>query len=165
MAGLDFLSSRPAALWIKLSWIIVIVLSLSHGATNTSTEEQKSQAYKEISEINFNMKPEGLVIPDMRSDDQDSVDSRLWGGVNLKREASSIANKLRELANKELGVTSLQVSNLNLSKGLGYIGSIQKHCTLNSIFHQLTSDSIFHHGNTTSWVSNLKVNAGTLVTM
>ena len=91
--------------------IVVLTISLAHAAEDSSTtNDQKSQAYKEISEINFNIKHEDLVIPDMRSDDQDSVDSRLWGGVSLKREALRIANKLRDLANKELGVTSLQVS-------------------------------------------------------
>ena len=104
-------SFRLPIMQTTLVLIVVLTISLAHAAEDSSTtNDQKSQAYKEISEINFNIKHEDLVIPDMRSDDQDSVDSRLWGGVSLKREALRIANKLRDLANKELGVTSLQVS-------------------------------------------------------
>ena len=104
-------SFRLPIMQTTLVLIVVLTISLAHAAEDSSTtNDQKSQAYKEISEINFNIKHEDLVIPDMRSDDQDSVDSRLWGGASLKREALRIANKLRDLANKELGVTSLQVS-------------------------------------------------------
>lgn len=94
--------------------VLIVVCTLCCrcvGSSDTTPEDDSviREVYKEISEIKFNIKPESIVIPDIRNDDQDDVDSRLWGGVNLKREAGRIRNRLRDLANNELGVTTLQV--------------------------------------------------------
>lgn len=86
----------------------LVFLSLLPHTSPQTDASSRAPALEEPSDVRFNMKP-NYMIYDMRSDDQDSIDSRLWGDVVLKQAAGRIGEHLRDLANDELGVTVLQV--------------------------------------------------------
>lgn len=57
----------------------------------------------------LDMKANPFVLYDIRTDDQDRVDPSLWGGVTLRFEAGKLGDKLRDIANEDLGVEPIQV--------------------------------------------------------
>ncbi|XP_067929353.1 VWFA and cache domain-containing protein 1-like [Watersipora subatra] len=63
---------------------------------------------EELSKIHYNQNAQNFVIHNLRSDSQDTIDSNLWAGVVLRKAVRSIGDHLRELANKELGIITLQ---------------------------------------------------------
>ena len=85
-------------------WCLLFLSYLQH----CSFEADKQPKIKGLKLTKFNYKHDEDIY-DVRSDDQDAVDSSLWGGVVLKQAAKQISEHLRDLANDELGVTSLQV--------------------------------------------------------
>lgn len=99
-------NAEDIAMYCGTIIVLVLVFPVPVLAEN-NTHKQNIMA--ELSKIQFNMKPDSTILYNVRTDEQDDIDSRIWGGVNLKKAASHIGDRLRELANDELGVTTLQV--------------------------------------------------------
>lgn len=88
---------------------ILLFSNYVFAGSEPASKSKEEQARLELTGIRFKIPTSSFNLYDSSLQAEDNLNLSLWGGVNVRLEAAKIGEHLRDLANEELGVTTMQV--------------------------------------------------------